>query len=55
MMVGSSLDLLSKRAHLIRSASESIAFQSRDLIKAIEADYIHRIKSFKDSNSIKEL
>ncbi len=35
------------RAHLIRAASESIAFQSRDLIIAIEADYGHRINSLK--------
>lgn len=35
------------RAHLIRAASESIAFQSRDLIKAIEADFGQHIDILK--------
>lgn len=35
------------RAHLIRAALESIAFQSRDLIKAIEADLCQHIDILK--------
>ncbi len=37
----------SNRAHLVRAALESIAFQSRDLIDAMESDYGHPIQELK--------